>query len=1468
MAVGAEEQMRAGIRARVAGGFWKMSPYAVLAVLCASALGPVVAAGAGGAAVAGLGLAAGVGTNLLSEMVGRSVEAMRRRGREPSGPEVESELAGRLTAALEGVDAAGLRAEIAAVLREIGAAGVALEAAVESGDQAIQRQITSAFAELGEELDEFRFLITGVGEKAAEIQEILHRQDAERRFDRDRMREQSMQLTLIREDLAVIGRRRRGERAGPRAVREGCPYRGLLPFQEDHAEVFHGRELMTAKLLGKVAERLGRPSLVTVTGASGAGKSSLIRAGLLPGLAKGLLPGSGRWASIVVTPGRDPLEELAAHLSALGGTDAATLARSLAGDPGRAHLAVRQAVLARGADRLVIVVDQFEEIFTLGGDAGRREAFVTALAAAASVPPEDPGALVVLAVRGDYVDRCAAHPVLVEALQEGQFVVGPMTGDELRRAVTGPAAAAGLKIENGLAETVLAELGTEGRAAGVLPLLSQAMLLTWENREGDLLTLRGYGRAGGVRHAVQSSADAVYDALPAHRQAVAREVFQRMTVVSGDGRATRRPVARDDLYGHAAPGRRADVDAVLEAFTAKRLLVLGDRVAEIAHDALLHAWPRLRGWLQEDQAGQILYHQFLDDARDWADHGRDPSFLYRGTRLAAVRQERERWAAAPENYPPPAAVPSEFLGMSERAEVQRQRNRWLTVVALVLALVVSLAGTLVATNAAGRAGAESLRALSRQLASDSAWVGAFDPAASQLLAVAAWRTAPTAEARLSLLNALASPARGALTGHTGAVNGIVFGPDGRTLASTAQDGTVRLWDTAARRPLGRPMVSRSGTGYDLAFSPDGRMLATAGLPHIQLWDTATQRPLGEPLSGHADAVYEVAFSPDGRTLVSGGNDGTARLWDPVTRRPIGKPLTGHKGGVHPFFSPDGGVLATYGDEDTIRLWRMPYGRPIGRPLNGHTDAIQQLAFSPDGRLMATAGNDTTIRLWDTATGRPSGTPLAGHGAAVYQMAFSPDGRTLVSADSEGVIRLWDPAARRLIGEPSIGHTGAVHAMAISPDGATLATSGVDHTIRLWEMSTGRSVSRPLVGHTGPVNRVVFGRDGTLASTGEDRTIRLWKVATGRRVGEPATGYLGTVQAVGFKDGRLLTAEESGAVESWDLATGRSSGRITLGAGALPSGFDATGTVVVTLGGSQLSEIRLWDTATGRPIGPPMTGHRGTVIQVVLSPDRKLVASRGDDNTVRVWDTATGRPVNPRVPYIAGASDPIAFGPDGRTLAGGGRVSLVDARSGWRRAGPLIGAGGAPAPQIAFNRTGTRLAAGQEDGTVRLWDPATGRAVGPPLTGHTGTVNHLAFSPDGSRLASAGEDDVVRLWDAVNGRAVGQPLIGHTEPVWQVAFSPDGSLLASGAADGTVRLWDVATGRPVGEPRVGHTDAVYRLLFSPDGTTLAGVGNGIASTWDVAVPADPAAAVCAIAGRTFTPQEWTHYLRDEPYRKIC
>src|SRR5580704_4363053 len=1185
----------------------------------------------------------------------------------------------------------------------------------------------------------------------------------------------------------------------------GGPYLGLVPFEERDAQLFYGRDELTDQLVRRLAGRLRGAGILLVAGESGSGKSSLLRAGLMPRLAAGALgPGSERWPRRVIRPTASPLRELAMHLAEMAGADPVSVYGSLSAAPDEAPMLAGQAArtaAGRGADqgpggpadaappRLVLVVDQFEELFIAGEDSEidplERKAFITALHAAATIPAGPgrlPPALVVAAVRADYLGRLIAYPPLRAALDAGPFTVGPMSEAELRLAVTGPAAEAGLVVEPAVVEAVIAELRDEsggGLGSGVLPLMSQAMAATWERREGNELTVRGYRRAGGVADAVNRGAQAAYDALTPSQQDAARLVFTQLTVITPDGRFARHRCRRADLSSPGTP-MAADVDAVIGVFSARRLLVLGEDSVEIAHDALLQAWKQLRDWLGDDQLDRALYGQVVTDAAAWEGYGRDPAYLYRPGRLATIEAAAARWRGAAARYLPLPATGEAFLGAAHRAGRRAARRRRGVIASLLALTVIAICAAGIAVHGAANAARQAANAsrqhaiaLSRQLADESLAADSTSPLTARRLAVAAWRVFPTSQAGPVLASLLIEQQQdGILPGdpatYFGAANPGVqqtaFSPDGKLLAAAYGDGYVRLWNPATGQAVGAPLPVDTGPGggaYAVAFSPDGKVLATADAEgNVWLWNPATRQAIGAPLPADpGGGVVSMTFSPDGKLLATADIDGYLRLWDPAIHRAVGarvrastSPEGTSRGGGPSVngvaFSPDGKLLATADRGGYVRLWNPATRQAIGPPFLATSNGVYWVAFSPDGKLLATADIDGTVRLWNPATRQAVGAPLpVVTNGSVYGVAFSPDGTLLATADTAGYVRLWDPATRHAVGAPILAAaTGGLNGVTFSPDGKLLATAGGDGNVRLWNPATRRTPGAPLPSVTGGVNGVAFSPDGKLlAGAGGDGTVRLWDPASRQSVGVlPAEAGAGSrAQGVAFSpDGKLLAS---------------ANGDTTIG---------------------------LWNPVTGQASG----GFSGRNA-VAFSPDGKLLATADTAGHVRLWDLATRQAV----------SAPLPADPGGSVLG------------------------------VAFSPDGTLLASADGDGTVWLWNPASGQPVGAPFPAVTsGGVNGVAFSPDGKLLAAAYSDGDARLWNLAARQAVGVPLpagAGARGSVSGVAFSPDGKLLATADTDGTVRLWQMP-------------------LF-----------------------ANPYAALCADAGPP-TKAEWTHYAPGEPQPSVC
>ena len=924
----------------------------------------------------------------------------------------------------------------------------------------------AALESLGAEFGDMAFMLSDLARAAGEIQDSLSGQDAELRAARERAVRQAADVRMIREELAVIEQRTgqwQPEPAEPSAPvprwDDGCPYRGLLPYDQAHAAVFCGRERLTAELAGLLAGT----GIVMVTGASGAGKTSLLRAGLVPALARGVqVPGSQGWPVVSLTVTARPLTDLAAGLARLDDRDPVAVRQRLADAPGQAHLLIRE--LTRNAARLMLIIDQFERVFAADGaqEQAERAAFLDALSAAAARPAGprgEPPARVVIAVRGDYWDRCAALSQLVAAMERDQLVVGPMPDAGLRRAITGPAGASGLRVESALIDAIVADTSAIGAS---LPMFSQALALTWENREDGRLTRAGYDQAGRMAGAIEAGAEAVYARLTEDQRAIARDVLRQMTAVDRDGRLVRRPLPR--------AGRDGRADAVLGALAQGRLVVLGDDTAEIAHDALLQAWPRLRGWLEEDQSSLILYGQLAEDTARWRD-GKDPSRLYQGVRLAAAREAARVWAADPGRYPALPAAEAEFLRASGRAGTWRRVGRRSLAGALVLLLLAALAGAgLAVRSARDDASRQRTIATSARLAGQSAALEATDPVTASLLAGAAWRIAPTAQARYSLLESLAQPVRGILSARSGQVTAVASSPDGKTLAAAYRDGTIRLWDTASHRLVGS--ATWGGAADALAFTGGGKnpeALEVAGPTAAGAWNLAGRAKIARhPLAGLTAVTggRSAAFSRDGSTLATGGDDGNVRLWDVATEQEIGAPMSSGLAPVEAVaFSPRGATVAAGSSDGTVQLWDATTQHEVGTTMTAGPAAIRALAFGPGRKVLAAGGEDGDVRLWDTATQSQPGATMA-TGAAVAALSFSGNGTTLATAEGDGRTELWSTATQKQTGAALAAQGSArVSALDFGPGADLLATGDATGTITLWNPAGFHQSSAPVVAGT-------------------------------------------------------------------------------------------------------------------------------------------------------------------------------------------------------------------------------------------------------------------------------------------------------------------------------------------------------------------------------------------------------------------
>ncbi len=1451
---GAGSRARAGIHAwiaRAGGGLLHAAPHAIVMAMTSAALAPILLpllSGAAGSAIAdGVLVQLGhLGTHRLAELIEDIVERLRGEARVATVSEetVQNVLERRLEEEIAGAHGSELRTEITQLLRAVDGVGTTLDAAFRSEVEGLDAHIGQSLRVLSETVTEFRTLRDDVLWGLAAIQRDITRALILQQDQSDKLDRVNTQLALLRRELVFDRSARRGNVAAPSGAQSPAaskddvfPYPGLAAFNVTDAFWFHGRERLIATMVNRLRERLHGSSPLMVVGASGAGKSSVLRAGLIPELDTGGLaePGSQDWPREIMTPGQFPLRDLAIRLATLAELPASVVLDELSADPGRTPLIIRQALLTRGerrrhgvvtitpslrggrgaADetrtmrRLVLVIDQFEEIFTQCHDGIERLLFVDAMCAAAHGTRDDPpAALVVIGLGAGFIEHCTAHPELEPALRD-QLIVGPMNGQELHAAIQLPARDAGLTVEEGLAATMLSDLGAvvsqdaDAFATydpGTLPLLAHALRETWERRADGRLTITAYADAGGIKQAVAKKADEVYDAFDSDGKRVARQLLLHMVAVREGTEETRRRMRRDALLAELPTANVETAERVLDRLEKERLVTADQDTVQIAHEALLRYWPLLSGWLEENRAWLRVQQRLTDHAHEWDDHDRHPDRLLHGTQLSAVHGQLD---AARRNEL--GKLEAAFLHASERLQARTERARRAFVAVLAVAVVVA-AGFAFAAQANSRAArrqqaiAQSQRAIaqSRQLAAEADTLRASDPEISLLLSLEAYRLDHTDEAVSSLLAAQPGYFTTHLDSRSGPVNAVAYDPMHGLLATAGQSGTVTLSDAATEKLVAT--LHGSSPFYAVAFDPGGRVLAGAEQDGtIMLWDAYSYRPIRAVTRDH-DAVNAVVFSPDGRMLASAGDDGTVTLWRAGSQTVIRK-LSAGDGPISGLaFSRDGALAAACAD-GAVRLWDRPAHSPGSRLLSGHAGPARAVAFSPAGTLLASGGDDGTVRLWDSRSGTAQGV-LTGGTAQVRTVAFSPDGVQLASGGEDNAVRLWDVSTQSQI-DALTGPTNTVSDVAFSPDGHTLASASADATVGIWNIAAPPQRGPPAfdaVASAGPPRDL-------LATASADSRITLWQLPQRHRV-----------------------VTLNGAAGQRDAGTPLNDREAAFGMAFSPDGA----TLAAPAAPGNAFGIDLWNVTGQRGMG---TLPAAAPVKVVAyrprarSGDPDVIAG-GTNTTVYLW-TLPGMKATPVT----------------------GQLRSVNA--------------------VTFSTDGRLLATASDDGTILLDRIAIvgGRATASVLTqvsGHLGPVEAVAFSPDGRTLASGSTDDRVRLWD-VSNPAIPIPIAvlrGHAQAVVSVAFSSDGGTLATSSDDHTIRVWNVRhPGNPALLAILAGLRDVTSVTFGSNGHTVIGAADdGTALFWDTDV-SKVADRICA-TDPTDVADALTPYLLGVTYRPIC
>ncbi len=1268
-----------------------------------------------------------------------------------------------------------------------------------------------------------------------------------------------------------VDRVRPGSDAG-----DECPYPGMGAFGLEQARWYFGRDALRARLTARLDDCLRQGGALAVVAPSGAGKSSLLRAGLVPDLARGALPGSRRWPCLVFTPTADPMTALATHLAALTDARPQDVARQLQDGPAEFTDGLRAALAGRQAGRLVVVVDQAEELFTLVTDGRERDRFVTALdrLARAGGP-----ALVVYGLRADFYAHGAEYRPLREALQHRQVLVGPMDETQLREAVLFPARAVGLDVQDGLVEMLLDDLGVsagpeKSHDAGLLPHLAHALRLTWQRRQGSLMTVAGYKETGRIERAVAESAEDAYSGLDPHGQKAAETVFRRLVHIGEGVDDTRRTVPTARLTEGLD---RQSAEAVLSAFTAGRLLTRRQDTVAISHEALLRAWPRLRDWVHTYRADNLLRQQIEEDAAAWARAHHDRAHLYRGSRLDAARD----WAArAGQDGAGPTAAG--FL----RASVRQARRATAllrgSVAALTALTLLAVAG-MVAAQVQGRradearmdAEAQSRVAVGQALRARAESLRDGDPRKSLQLSLAAQQVEPTAEGRRGLLATLqqtrldgASP-----DGALSPVDDVAVLLRGGTLLAAGGDRvkSLDLWDTT---DVVRPRRLATLTGFPdivskVALSPDGRTLAvvTGGvLSHppvreLSLWDLADrERPRRLPFRTDLAEVVDAAFSPDGKTLavVAGGagddsGSGLLELWDtgdPASPRRLAEPTEAVDADAVRF-SADGQTLVTAAATRSKDLsfapgslthpsgWQLWDVRDVRRPravhrAPGYDDGT--LAVSGTAPVLA-VGRGHELTLWQfTDPAAPVKVAVLDHPARVTQAAFRPDGRALVSASDGGRTQLWDLARPdRPSGPTRLPAPAKPAAFAFSGDGGHVVVADASRTAWRWRVTPPAAPASTAVlpTGTGDLSEAAFSPDGRrLAVAAYADGVHQWDVSDPAHPRElpPLANDPG-------RQARTLAFNKEGTA----LAVGTLS--------------DAT---------AARGEVVFWDVSDpGRPRRGAVLATPTGVASLAFHPRTAMLVATGKElpvgrTWVAFWDTGPAVPVRT---YLQDSLEQLLTDTDGQG-PGSGRWIVADTPAVFSPDGRLLAL-----PESVWDVS-------DPSAPVRVRHGKRPAGKGAPAPSSLRGMDEAAFSPDGHRLAAdSGREGEVEQW--LVGPDIGYAPAGSV-PVKnprRLVYHPGGRLLATAEQFGAVHLWDVSD---PAEPALAATLEVTAadIRFSSDGKSLAVVprAGGDVRLWSLgdlpATVTDPVGLACRIVGTGLSADEWARNASGVAYEDTC
>jgi WD40 repeat protein/basic membrane lipoprotein Med (substrate-binding protein (PBP1-ABC) superfamily)/DNA-binding SARP family transcriptional activator len=1125
------------------------------------------------------------------------------------------------------------------------------------------------------------------------------------------------------------------------------PYKGLESFDANDSSLFYGRENLTAHLF----QRLKQAQILVVVGASGSGKSSLIHAGLIPAAIH-----SGEWQIGVMTPTASPLRALSNVINR-----SEDLFLELFSNPQTFHNIVRKSLKEQDGGRYLLVVDQFEEIFTLCQDEREIEAFLNILLAS----KHNGAASIVIILRADFYAECGRYPALRDALTSHQEYIGPMSAAELRSAIEQPAQRAGWYIQPGLVDLIVREVHGE---PGALPLLSHALLETWKRRNGRWMTLKGYAEAAGVHGAIARTAERVYNRqLNVEQQIIARSIFLRLSELSEDMVVSRRRASAAEFQ--FANGTGTQVEEVLHILANARLVTLFEQNVELAHEALISEWPRLRQWLEEDRQGLRMHHQLAESARIWNELDRDPGELYRGARLtqavelsskhpSILNPLEQEFLQASIDAEQQLAVEKELQQQREldaarhladlekrRAEEQSRSNRrlWIFSIGISFLFTVTLIAAWIAVDQRNQANRTAYLAHARELSAAAINHLDQDPQLSILLALEAVRASQLAQIPVSpdIKSALHHAVRFSrqktiFAGHSGSVYSASFSPDGLLLATASEDETVKLWDV------------EFGLLLDM-------------------------------LEGHQAQVMDVRFHPNGRWLASTSRDHSTRLWDLEAGRELWSYRNDDGFGYQLVFSPGGDYVSVVMGSGWIIVLNLEDGTPIHKIKTRQIGV--SIAYSQDGTSLAFADIHGSVQLFDAKTGEEQLSIHTGFNS-ISHVAFNPNKEQFAVASYDGSLAIWDLNTQKtewsVTGQPGSGFTD----VDFSPDGRYLITAGFIRGAQVWDTATGQEMMT-FSGHEGVTYGARFNAAGDqIVTSSQDRTARTWDFSPPREVALIAspqgTNISQQSRRIAYSpDSRLLAAGEGdhGAVVIWDADTGiklRVLQSDTLTSAVASVDFHPDGQYLVSadIGG----EIAVWNPYSGELI-TQWTAHDQPIGAVRFSPSGGLLISSGLDSRIKYWNVEQNFILEGVVP----GWDPLFF------LAANDDHSIL-LQTYW--------------------------------GILYTIDPRTGQNLG-TYRGQIGKVSDAVFSHNGQLLAAADFEGDVVVYESASERKIST--FSHTTThAIMVAFHPDEPLLATVGLDGSLRLWDVTKNEQILLLENASGKRPNGVVFSPDGRKIA------------------------------------------------